>query len=69
VVTLEVQRSLEDVSSRWWRAGRPARGRQHERWPFRLLGSACVARREIRDQPRDWRILISIILLTLFFPA
>lgn len=27
-----------------------------------------VARREIRDQLKDWRILIPIILLTLFFP-
>ncbi len=35
-----------------------------------LLGGALtVARREIRDQLRDWRILIPIILLTLFFPA
>jgi hypothetical protein len=27
-----------------------------------------VARREIRDQGRDWRILAPIVLLTLFFP-
>jgi len=38
--------------------------------PSGLLGGAlAVARREIRDQLRDWRILIPIILLTLFFPA
>ena len=37
---------------------------------FDLFGGALtVARREIRDQMRDWRILIPIILLTLFFPA
>jgi ABC-type transport system involved in multi-copper enzyme maturation permease subunit len=37
---------------------------------FGLFGGALtVARREIRDQLRDWRILIPIILLTLFFPA
>jgi len=37
----------------------------------RRLGShsaLIVARREIRDQLRDWRILTPIILLTLFFP-
>lgn len=33
-----------------------------------LLGALSVARREIRDQLRDWRILGPIILLTLFFP-
>lgn len=38
--------------------------------PSGLVGGALiVARREIRDQLRDWRILIPIILLTLFFPA
>lgn len=31
-------------------------------------GALIVARREIRDQLRDWRILTPIILLTLFFP-
>jgi uncharacterized membrane protein SpoIIM required for sporulation len=31
-------------------------------------GAWIVARREIRDQFRDWRILAPIILLTLFFP-
>ncbi|HHH82155.1 MAG TPA: hypothetical protein ENL35_04120, partial [Chloroflexi bacterium] len=31
-------------------------------------GALIVARREIRDQLRDWRILAPIILLTLFFP-
>jgi hypothetical protein len=31
-------------------------------------GVLMVARREIKDQLRDWRILTPIILLTLFFP-
>jgi uncharacterized membrane protein SpoIIM required for sporulation len=34
-----------------------------------LPGAWIIARREIRDQLRDWRILVPIILLTLFFPA
>lgn len=33
-----------------------------------LPGTLSIARREIRDQLRDWRILAPIILLTLFFP-
>jgi len=33
-----------------------------------LPGTWIVARREIRDQLRDWRILAPIIILTLFFP-
>lgn len=33
-----------------------------------LPGALSIARREIRDQLRDWRILAPIILLTLFFP-
>ncbi|MFN2149024.1 MAG: stage II sporulation protein M [Anaerolineales bacterium] len=33
-----------------------------------LTGAWSVARREIRDQLRDWRILTPIALLTLFFP-
>ena len=33
-----------------------------------LAGAWIVARREVRDQLRDWRILTPIILLTLFFP-
>ncbi|MCA9938100.1 MAG: hypothetical protein KC418_05630, partial [Anaerolineales bacterium] len=28
-----------------------------------------VTRREVRDSFRDWRIIIPILLLTLFFPA
>ncbi|MGB2894991.1 MAG: stage II sporulation protein M [Anaerolineales bacterium] len=37
--------------------------------PITLIGGAwIVARREIRDQFRDWRILAPILLLTLFFP-
>ncbi|KAF5417311.1 MAG: hypothetical protein C5S38_01940 [Candidatus Methanophagaceae archaeon] len=31
-------------------------------------GAWIVARREIRDQFRDWRVLAPILLLTLFFP-
>ena len=34
-----------------------------------LSGTLTVARREIRDQMRDWRILTPIIILTLFFPV
>jgi uncharacterized membrane protein SpoIIM required for sporulation/ABC-type transport system involved in multi-copper enzyme maturation permease subunit len=40
--------------------------------PLPSLGAAhgawLVARREIRDQSRDWRILAPIVMLTLFFP-
>ncbi|MFN2275291.1 MAG: ABC transporter permease, partial [Anaerolineales bacterium] len=36
----------------------------HREW----TGAWSVARREIRDQLRDWRILTPIALLTLFFP-
>lgn len=32
-------------------------------------GALLVARRELRDQLRDWRILTPIIILTLFFPV
>lgn len=33
-----------------------------------IKGATLIAKREIRDQLRDWRILVPIILLTLFFP-
>jgi uncharacterized membrane protein SpoIIM required for sporulation len=33
-----------------------------------MSGALVIARREIRDQLRDWRILTPIIILTLFFP-
>lgn len=36
-------------------------------WRF-LPGALLVARREVRDLLRDWRILVPIIALTLFFP-
>jgi uncharacterized membrane protein SpoIIM required for sporulation len=36
--------------------------------PGTMRGAWLVARREIRDQSRDWRILGPILLLTLFFP-
>jgi uncharacterized membrane protein SpoIIM required for sporulation len=35
---------------------------------WELSGAWIVAKREIRDQLRDWRILTPIIILTLFFP-
>ncbi len=34
-----------------------------------LAGALTVTRRELRDTLRDWRIVIPIIALTLFFPA
>ncbi len=34
-----------------------------------LPGAWIIAHREIRDQLRDWRILVPIIALTLFFPG
>ncbi|MCP4424737.1 MAG: hypothetical protein GY803_09610 [Chloroflexi bacterium] len=34
-----------------------------------LRMAVIVARREIRDSFRDWRIIVPIILLTVFFPA
>jgi uncharacterized membrane protein SpoIIM required for sporulation len=34
-----------------------------------LPGAWIIARREVRDQLRDWRILAPIVALTLFFPA
>jgi len=34
-----------------------------------LSGASLIAQREIRDQLRDWRILVPIVLLTLFFPV
>ncbi len=34
-----------------------------------LRMALIVARREIRDSFRDWRIIIPIVLLTIFFPA
>lgn len=37
--------------------------------PLWFSGTLTVARREIRDQLRDWRILTPIIILTLFFPV
>ncbi|TFH36159.1 MAG: hypothetical protein E4G99_05610 [Anaerolineales bacterium] len=33
-----------------------------------MAGAWVIARREIRDQLRDWRILTPILILTLFFP-
>jgi hypothetical protein len=43
--------------------------RSPERRPGELpAGALIVFRRELRDQLRDWRILVPIILLTLFFP-
>ncbi len=36
---------------------------------YRLRPAFIIARREIRDQFRDWRIVIPILILTLVFPA
>ena len=32
-------------------------------------GALIITRREVRDQFRDWRIIVPILTLTLFFPA
>jgi len=37
-------------------------------WP-NLQAALIITRREIRDQFRDWRIILPIIVLTLFFPG
>ncbi len=34
-----------------------------------LAPALIITRREVRDQFRDWRILVPILVLTLFFPA
>ncbi len=36
---------------------------------LRLRPALIVARREVRDQLRDWRVLFPIVVLTLFFPV
>jgi len=42
----------------------------HDRLRFDALKPALiVARREIRDQFRDWRVIFPILALTMFFPA
>jgi uncharacterized membrane protein SpoIIM required for sporulation/ABC-type transport system involved in multi-copper enzyme maturation permease subunit len=33
-----------------------------------IYGALIITRRELRDQLRDWRIVLPIIILTLFFP-
>ncbi len=33
-----------------------------------IYGALIIMRREIRDQLRDWRIVLPIVILTLFFP-
>jgi len=35
----------------------------------RFSPALMVTRREVRDQFRDWRIIVPIVILTLFFPA
>jgi uncharacterized membrane protein SpoIIM required for sporulation/ABC-type transport system involved in multi-copper enzyme maturation permease subunit len=40
----------------------------HQGLAGRFAGAWIVARREVSDQMRDWRILTPILLLTLFFP-
>src|SRR5690554_6022294 len=37
-------------------------------WRYDLRMSLIITRREVRDSFRDWRIIIPIIMLTLFFP-
>ena len=34
-----------------------------------LRPAFVITRREIRDQFRDWRIIVPTVVLTLFFPA
>src|SRR4030066_1961995 len=34
----------------------------------KLLPALIITRREVRDQLRDWRIILPVTLLTLFFP-
>jgi uncharacterized membrane protein SpoIIM required for sporulation len=34
-----------------------------------LIEALVITKREVRDQFRDWRIVVPIILLTIFFPA
>lgn len=50
----------------------PAAARaEHRLWPFSrhdLRMALIITRREVRDAFRDWRIIIPIVLLTLFFP-
>lgn len=33
-----------------------------------LQPALCIARREVRDQMRDWRIIFPVVALTIFFP-
>jgi len=40
-----------------------------QEWRAWLGMSLVITRREVRDSLRDWRIIIPIIVLTLFFPA
>jgi uncharacterized membrane protein SpoIIM required for sporulation len=40
-----------------------------EAMPATVAGAWVVAKRELRDQLRDWRILTPILILTLFFPV
>ena len=37
--------------------------------PHTLARALIITRRELRDQLRDWRIIVPIIILTLFFPV
>ncbi|PWH15538.1 MAG: hypothetical protein DDG59_11325 [Anaerolineae bacterium] len=40
-----------------------------ERLKHHLSGTFLVAAREVREQFRDWRVIVPIIILTLFFPV
>ncbi len=39
-----------------------------DEWKRWWYGTGLIARREVRDQLRDWRIVLPVIGLTLFFP-
>ena len=38
-------------------------------WQQTLENAFSIARREVRDSFRDWRIMVPIFLLTLVFPV
>ena len=48
-------------------AGAAAAGREAG-WRRTLHNALIVTRREVRDSLRDWRIIVPIVILTIFFP-
>ncbi|MGD0175128.1 MAG: hypothetical protein ABSC61_12005, partial [Anaerolineales bacterium] len=36
---------------------------------FRVSRLGALVRREVRDQFRDWRVVLPLVILTLFFPV